>query len=112
MRPSVRQLEYLVALAEHRSFRRAAAACAVSQPALSAQIAHVEDLLGLQVFERDHRRVLVTPVGAEVVARARLALAALDDVAEAARGAREPLSGPLRIGVIPTVAPFLLPWAL
>src|SRR5262245_42919029 len=112
MRPSVRQLEYVVALADHRSFRRAAASCAFTQPALRAQIAQVESALGVQIFERDHRRVLITRAGEDVVARARIALGAVDAVADAARGAAEPLTGPLRIGVIPTVAPYLLPVAL
>jgi LysR family transcriptional regulator, hydrogen peroxide-inducible genes activator len=108
-RPTVRQLEYLVAVADHRSFRRAAEAVGVSQPALSAQIQAVEAVLGVQVFERDRRRVLVTPHGEEIVARARTAIAAVDEVAAAARGLAEPLVGPLRMGVIPTIAPYLLP---
>jgi LysR family transcriptional regulator, hydrogen peroxide-inducible genes activator len=108
-RPTVRQLEYLIAVADHRNFRRAAESVGVSQPALSAQIQAVEDELGVQVFERDRRRVLITPHGAEIVTRARAALAAVDEVAGAARGLAEPLVGPLRMGVIPTVAPYVLP---
>jgi LysR family transcriptional regulator, hydrogen peroxide-inducible genes activator len=108
-RPTVRQLEYLIAVADHRSFRRAAERVGVSQPALSAQIQAVEEVLGVQVFERDRRRVLVTPHGQEIVARARVAIAAVDEVAGAARGLAEPLVGPMRMGVIPTVAPYLLP---
>lgn len=108
-RPTVRQLEYLVAVADHRSFRRAAGAVGVSQPALSAQIQAVEAGLGVQVFERDRRKVLVTPHGEAIVARARTAIAAVDEVAIAARGLAEPLVGPLRMGVIPTIAPYLLP---
>ena len=109
MRPTVRQLEYLVAVADHRSFRRAAEAVGVTQPALSAQVQAVEGLLGVQVFERDRRKVLVTPHGEDIVARARAAIAAVDEVAASARGHAEPLVGPLRMGVIPTIAPYLLP---
>jgi len=108
-RPSVRQLECLVAVAEHGSFRKAAAALGISQPALSAQVQAVEDLLTVQVFERDRRAVLVTPAGEDVVGRARLALEAIDGVSDAARRRAEPLVGPLRLGVIPTVAPYWLP---
>lgn len=108
-RPSIRQLECLVAVADHGSFRRAATALGISQPALSAQVQLAEDLLGLQVFERDRRSVLITPAGEEVVARARDALGSIDAVSEAARRRGEPLVGPLRLGVIPTVAPYWLP---
>ncbi|MEZ4366463.1 MAG: LysR substrate-binding domain-containing protein [Kofleriaceae bacterium] len=111
-RPSVRQLECVVAVAEHRNFRRAAAAVGVSQPALSIQIQQLERRLGVQLFERDRRAVLVTAAGEEVVAQARLALGAVDEVAAAARRLGEPLVGPLRMGVIPTVAPYLLPAVL
>ena len=108
-RPSTRQLECLVAVADHGSFRKAAASLGISQPALSAQIQGVERDLGVQVFERDRRSVLVTPAGEEVVAQARIALAAIDAVNEAARRRAEPLVGPLRLGVIPTIAPYWLP---
>ena len=108
-RPSIRQLECLVAVADRLSFRRAAAELGISQPALSAQVRLAEDLLGVQVFERDRRAVLVTPAGEEIVARARAALGAIDTVAAAARERGQPLVGPLRLGVIPTVAPYWLP---
>ena len=108
-RPSVRQLECLVAVADHGSFRKAAATLGISQPALSAQVQAAEQLLAVQVFERDRRAVLVTPAGEEVVGRARLALEAIDGVADAARRRAEPLVGPLRLGVIPTIAPYWLP---
>jgi LysR family transcriptional regulator, hydrogen peroxide-inducible genes activator len=108
-RPSTRQLECLVAVADHGSFRKAAAALGMSQPALSAQIQGVEHQLGIQVFERDRRSVLVTPAGEDVVGRSRIALEALDAVNDAARRRAEPLVGPLRLGVIPTVAPYWLP---
>src|SRR5688500_3210402 len=108
-RPSIRQLECLVAVADHHSFRKAAAALGISQPALSAQVQCAEKLFGVQVFERDRRSVLVTPAGEEVVGRARIALEAVDAVNDAARRRAEPLVGPLRLGVIPTVAPYWLP---
>ncbi|MBP8807421.1 MAG: hydrogen peroxide-inducible genes activator [Kofleriaceae bacterium] len=109
---SLRQLEYAVAVADERSFRRAAAACAVTQPGLSAQIAALEHALGVQLFERDRRRVLVTAAGAEVVARARIAIAAASAVLDGARASAEPLTSRLRLGVIPTIAPYLLPSVL
>ena len=108
-RPSIRQLESLVAVADHHSFRRAAAALGISQPALSAQVQSAELLLGVQVFERDRRAVLVTPAGEDVVGRARIALETIDAVADAARRRAEPLVGTLRLGVIPTIAPYWLP---
>jgi LysR family hydrogen peroxide-inducible transcriptional activator len=108
-RPSIRQLESLVAVADFHSFRKAATSLGISQPALSASVQAVEALLGVQVFERDRRSVLVTPAGEEVVGRARIALETVDAVAEAARRRGEPLAGPLRLGVIPTIAPYWLP---
>jgi len=112
MRPTIRQLEYLVAVAETLHFRKAAQNCAVTQPALSAQIQGLEQLLGIQLFERNRRRVLLTKAGREAVARARRVLEDCDALAEAARSASEPLAGELRMGVIPTVAPYLLPRVL
>jgi LysR family transcriptional regulator, hydrogen peroxide-inducible genes activator len=108
-RPTVRQLESLVAVAEQGSFRKAAASLGISQPALSAQVQAAEDVLGVQVFERDRRAVLVTPAGEDIVGRARIALETIDAVAAAARRRGEPLVGTLRLGVIPTVAPYWLP---
>jgi LysR family transcriptional regulator, hydrogen peroxide-inducible genes activator len=109
LRPSIRQLECLVAVAEHHSFRRAADELGISQPALSAQVQAAERLYGVQVFERDRRSVLVTPAGEEIVGRARIALESIDAVADAARRRGEPLAGTLRLGVIPTIAPYWLP---
>lgn len=109
MRASIRQLECLVAVADEKSFRKAAAKLGISQPALSAQVAGAEQLLGVQVFERDRRSVLVTPAGEDVIAHARTALDAVDTVGDAARRRAEPLVGPLRLGVIPTIAPYWLP---
>src|SRR3954467_8187500 len=112
MRPSVRQLECLVATAKHLNFRAAARECHISQPALSAQIARLEELLGVTLFERDRRHVLLTPVGEEVVARARQLLTELDDLGAAAQAHTRPLGGQLRLGVIPTIAPYIMPRAL
>jgi LysR family hydrogen peroxide-inducible transcriptional activator len=108
-RPSLRQLEVVLALAEHLSFRKAAEACGITQPALSQQLQQLENVIGFRVFERDRRHVVPTPAGAELVEHARRALLEIDAFVEAARGFREPLAGPLRMGVIPTVAPYVLP---
>ncbi len=106
---SLRQLQYAVAVAEELSFRRAAERCHVSQPALSAQLGELERALGVRLFERDRRRVLVTASGRGLLERARSVLLGAEDLREAARQMGDPLSGTLRIGVIPTVSPYLLP---
>lgn len=106
---SLRQLQYLVAVADLGGFRKAAAACGVAQPSMSAQIAHVEDALGVQIFERGARGVRVSAAGAPVIDRARAVLLASRDLAETARLHGNPLQGTLRVGVIPTVCPYLLP---
>src|SRR4030095_79208 len=108
-RPSLRQLECVVAVAEHLSFRKAADALLISQPALSLQIQQLERMLGTRLFERDRRRVLLTPAGEELLPPARGALVAIDGFVDAARGLVDPLAGTLRLGVIPTVAPYVLP---
>jgi LysR family hydrogen peroxide-inducible transcriptional activator len=106
---SLRQLQYVVAVADRKSFRQAAEACRVAQPSLSAQIADLEAALGVRLFERDRRRVAVTTAGAALVTRARALLEAADALADAARGLGDPFAGTLRIGVIPTVGSYLLP---
>lgn len=106
---TLRQLQYVVAVADHRSFRKAATACAVSQPALSAQLAQLEAALGFKVFDRDTTRVVPTAGGADFIARARRLLLEADALVEEAQRAADPLGGPLRLGVIPTVGPYLLP---
>jgi LysR family hydrogen peroxide-inducible transcriptional activator len=106
---TLRQLQYLVAVAEQRSFRRAAAACHVSQPSLSAQVAQAEDTLGVRLFERGRRGVVVTAAGKAVTDKARVLCAEAEVLLESARHFADPFSGKLRIGVIPTVAPYLLP---
>jgi LysR family hydrogen peroxide-inducible transcriptional activator len=107
--PSLRQLRYLAALAEHRSFTRAAEACFATQSTLSAGLKELEATLGLRLVERDRRSVAVTPAGEEIVARARALLAAADDLVDTAARAAAPMTGLLRVGMIPTVAPFVLP---
>lgn len=109
MRPSLRQLEYAVALADAGHFGRAARACHVTQPALSTQIQRLEEELGLRLFERSRRGATLTPSGRWVVARARAVLEGVDELVEVAGGAGAPLCGPLHLGVIPTLAPYLLP---
>ena len=108
--PSPQQLRYLVALAESRHFGRAALSCAVTQSTLSAGILALERQLDAQILDRSAgRHVVFTSLGLDLVLRAREALAALEAFSEAATAAREPMSGPLRLGVIPTIGPFLLP---
>jgi len=106
---TLRQLQYAIAVAEELSFRKAAERCGVSQPSLSAQLAQMEEALGVRLFERDRRRVLVTTVGRDLIARGRTILRETDDLIELARRAGDPLSGTLRIGVIPTISSYLLP---
>ena len=106
---TLRQLRYFEALARHGHFGRAAEACAVSQPALSQQIRDLEESLGTDLFERGPRQVRLTRFGEEFAPRARAILRAVDELGDLARASRSWLSGRLRIGVIPTVAPYLLP---
>jgi LysR family transcriptional regulator, hydrogen peroxide-inducible genes activator len=106
---TLRQLQYLIAVADTRSFRAAAQACAVSQPALSAQIAAMEGAMGVRLFERDRRRVVPTSAAEPILQRARQLLIDADDLAGIARNLGDPLAGTVRIGVIPTVSPYLLP---
>jgi LysR family hydrogen peroxide-inducible transcriptional activator len=106
---SLRQLQYVVAVADTLGFHRAAARCGVSQPTLSAQVRLLEDVLGVAIFERDKRRVLVTPAGEAIVARARKVLLDTEDLLGAAARAKDPFAATHRIGIIPTIAPYLLP---
>ncbi len=109
---NLRDLEYVVAVADHGHFGRAAAACNVSQPTLSGQILKLEAELGLRLFDREGRGARVSDRAATVVAQARATLAAAAGVSAAADAARDPFAGELRLGVITTVAPYLLPIAL
>lgn len=106
---TLRQVQYVLAVAEHRNFRRAAEACAVAQPSLSNQVAQLESTLGVTIFERLPRGIVVTAAGEAVLESARRVLVDADDLVTTAQRTRDPLSGTLRIGVIPTVAPYLLP---
>ena len=108
-RPTVRQLEYAIALSETLHFGRAAEKMSISQPALSSQIQTLEETLGVALFERTHKGVLITSAGAEVVERSRQILRDTDDLAAAALSGAQPLTGDLRLGVIPTLAPYVLP---
>jgi LysR family hydrogen peroxide-inducible transcriptional activator len=107
--PTLKQLQYLVALQEHGHFGNAAEACFVTQSTLSAGLRELESLLGLTLVERTRRVVRFTPVGERIAVQARRVLAEADTLADLARAAGKPLSGELRMGVIPTIAPFLLP---
>ncbi len=109
---NLRDLEYVVAVATHGHFGRAAAACNVSQPTLSGQILKLEAELGLRLFDREGRGARVSDRAAAVVAQARATLAAAAGVSAAAQAARDPFAGELRLGIITTVAPYLLPIAL
>lgn len=110
--PTLRQLKFLAALADHGSFSRAAEASFVTQPTLSAGIKELEGILGATLVERGARGASLTPAGEAAVARARIVLTEAEDLVHAARAAGEPLAGPFRLGVIPTIAPFLLPKVL
>lgn len=106
---NLRDLKYLVALADHKHFGRAAEASFASQPTLSTQIKKLEDELDVQIFERQPRQVLLTHVGETIVARARLILREVEAIRDAARSARDPESGSIRLGIFPTLGPYLLP---
>lgn len=108
---TLRQLEYAVAVADHASFHAAARACAVTQPGLSTQLRQLEESLDVVLFERS-RPVRLTAAGEEIVGRARTILADTRQLQSAAQSWRQPFSGPLRLGVIPTIAPYLLPRVL
>jgi LysR family hydrogen peroxide-inducible transcriptional activator len=106
---NLRDLKYLVALADLRHFGKAADACFVSQPTLSTQIRKLEEELGVVLVERAPRKVMLTAAGQDVVQRARRIVADVDEMKEAARRSRDPESGALRLGVFPTLGPYLLP---
>ena len=109
---NLQDLRYLVAVADHRHFGRAAQACNVSQPTLSSQLRKLEAELGVTLFERTNKRVDITPVGQQILHHAKQALAEAGHMETVARAARDPLQGPLKLGVIPTLAPYLMPLIL
>jgi len=110
--PSLRQLSYLVALAKELNFTRAAEACFVGQSTLSAGLKELEDGLGIKLVERDRQNVSITPAGLEVLERAKTILTASEDLVEYAGASGKPMTATIRLGVIPTIAPFLLPTVL
>src|SRR6202008_2032291 len=107
--PSFQQLRFLCALAERCHFGKAAESCAVTQSTLSGGIKELEARLGVALFERSHRHVMLTPMGKEIATRAHRLLVDAEELGGWARNAQEPLSGPLRFGIIPTVGPYVLP---
>jgi LysR family hydrogen peroxide-inducible transcriptional activator len=109
---NLRDLFYLDSIAQHRHFGRAAEACDVTQPTLSSQIRKLEEELGVKLIERTNKRVDMTPVGLRILEHARCALSAADQIRDVARAARDPLVGPIKLGVIPTLAPYLMPMIL
>src|ERR1700756_4356933 len=109
---TLRELRYLVALADRAHFGRAAEDCHVSQPTMSTQIRKLEEYLGATLIERNAKSISLTPVGQAVVEQARHIVEQVDALLASARAPRTPLSGPLNLGVIPTLAPYFLPWFL
>jgi LysR family hydrogen peroxide-inducible transcriptional activator len=109
MIPSIKQLKYVCAVAEHRHFSKAADACFVTQSTLSAAIQDLESQLGVVIFERSKKSVLITPQGESLLAQARVILRDVEDFVSIARSHEDLLTGELRLGVIPTIGPFLLP---
>ena len=107
-----RDLRYLVALADHKHFGRAATASFVSQPTLSTQIKKLEEELGVSLVERAPRRVMLTPIGREIADRARKVIAEVEQMGEIARRSQDPEAGTVRLGIFPTLAPYLLPHVL
>lgn len=106
---NLRDLRYMLALAEHRHFGKAAEACRVSQPTLSVQLRKLEHALGVVLFERNSKQVVPTPICEVLLGHARAAVAEIDAMTAHARAATDPLRGPLRLGIIPTLGPYLLP---
>jgi LysR family hydrogen peroxide-inducible transcriptional activator len=107
--PTVKQLKYLIALDDRRHFGKAAEACFISQSAFSIAIKELETTLNVQLVERSNKNVMITDIGRAVVNQARLCINDLEVLVDIAAGGQEPLSGRLKLGVIPTIAPFLLP---
>ena len=109
---NIRDLQYLVAVAKHRHFGKAADACFISQPTLSAQLKKLEDELGATLFERNNKQILITPIGEQLVAQAQIILREVGTLKELAKQTQNPLSGQFRLGIIPTLGPYLLPHVL
>lgn len=109
---TLQELRYLVALAEQGNFVRAAASCHVGQPTLSTQLKKLEETLGVTLFERNKHRLIPTPIGEQIVEQARVALGVVARIRDLARVGNDPMKGPLRLGVIPTLGPYLIPRVL
>ena len=108
-RMNLRDLQYLIAVADHLHFGKAARIVHVSQPTLSMQLKKLEESLGVQLFERTNKRVMLTPIGQDIVARARRTLNEAEQITRIAQSARDPMAGTLKLGIFPTLAPYLLP---
>ena len=106
---NLRELKYLTALADYQHFGKAATACFVSQPTLSTQIKKVEEELGVTIFERAPGNVMLTPIGEQIIARAREVLREVDEMVTLAKRSQDPESGEVRLGIFPTLGPYLLP---
>lgn len=109
---TIKQLKYALAVEKHLHFKKAADECAISQSALSNALNEMEKHLGFQVFERDNKKVLITPMGAQVLAKAKEIYLQVNDLSKMAESQKSPLSTQLSLGIIPTIAPFLLPKVL
>jgi LysR family transcriptional regulator, hydrogen peroxide-inducible genes activator len=109
---TLQELRYLVALADKGHFIRAAEACNVSQPTLSTQLKKLEDYLGVTLFERNKHQLRPTPIGEQIIERARCALNVVEEIRDLAIRDHDPMNGPLRLGVIPTLGPYLIPHLL
>ncbi len=109
---SLKQLRYAIAVEKHLHFKKAADECSVSQSALSTALSELEKQLGIQLFERDNKKVLVTPIGQAVLDKAHTIKMEVDDLYQLARSHNEPLSYPMTLGIIPTIGPYLLPKVL
>ncbi|WP_289282200.1 LysR family transcriptional regulator, partial [Methylophaga sp. UBA5088] len=110
--PTLRQLQYLTAVVEEKHFGHAAEKCFVTQSTLSAGIQDLEQLLEVSLLERTNRKVLPTPIGEEIASRAQQILSLSEDLVDLALSEKNPLSGRIKIGIIPTISPFLLPKVL
>lgn len=106
---NLRELQYVIAVADSLHFGRAAEACHVSQPTLSMQLKKLEEELGVQLFERTNKQVMLTPIGRDIAARARRTLAEVEQMKAVASAARDPQAGTLSMGLFPTLAPYILP---
>src|SRR2546422_7768854 len=109
---TLQELRYLVALADKGQFIRAAESCHVSQSTVSNQLKKLEDYLGVTLFERNKHQLMPTPIGKEIIERARMALGVMGQIRELARQSHDPMNGPLSLGVIPTLGPYLVPCLL